>query len=97
MTDKSCRSCLVDSEKCPFNQPPLIDGFEHLDSYKHHRIDCPHHVDYTRTERLIMALRIKIENIQSDIKAFNINLEKNIRKLKVQIKKLEKVIAIDRN
>lgn len=43
--DKSCRTCNVDGSKCPFNAPPKIDGFEHLDvDYKHHRIDCEHHV-----------------------------------------------------
>lgn len=44
-TDKSCRSCQIVSEGCPFNSPPIIDGFEHLDSYKHHRIDCEHYVE----------------------------------------------------
>ena len=40
-----CKDCAVDSQKCPFNAPPKIDGFEHLDvDYKHHRIDCEHFV-----------------------------------------------------
>ena len=43
--DKSCGTCNVDGSKCPFNAPPKIDGFEHLDViYKHHKIDCEHFV-----------------------------------------------------
>ena len=47
---------------------------------------------WSRKERLIMDIGIKIEYIKGDLAMFNKELGINIRDLKKQIEKLEKII-----